>query len=204
LAGKPLIAWAVESAINSDIFEKVIVNTDDKEIATAALDCGAEVPFIRPPELAVDTASSIDVLIHTIEWYKKSGIRYTHVALLQPTSPLRSEVDIINAWNLMLKRETDSVVSVCQIEHPIQWTYKLDELSVMSSLFQDNDKRSQDYGKNYRLNGAIYIIKIDSLLEQRKLVTNNKSAAYVMDVEASIDIDSRLDFKFAEFILENK
>jgi len=204
LAGKPLIAWTVESAISSGIFEKVIVNTDDNEIATAALECGAEVPFIRPPELAVDTASSIDVLIHTIQWYKRNGIEYTHVALLQPTSPFRTATDIINIWHKMLKTDAESVVSVCEVEHPIQWTYNLDDLSIMTSLFENNGKRSQDYGKTYRLNGAIYLLKIDLLLEQKKIVTNNKSVGYVMDREASIDIDNHLDFKFAEFILENK
>ncbi len=202
-AGKPLIAWTIESAINSGIFDKIIVNTDDDEIATTALKYGAEIPFIRPQEIAVDTSSSIDVLIHTIQWYKANDIEFTHVALLQPTSPLRSGIDIFNAWDLIIEKGAVSVISVCEVEHPIQWTYNLDACGVMSSLFKDSDKRSQDYQKNYRLNGAIYIVNTNFLLEHRKILTSNDSVGYLMNREASVDIDDRLDFKFAEFIIEN-
>lgn len=204
LAGKPLIGWTIDAAVKSQIFDEVMVNTDDDEIATAALGFGAEVPFIRPPDLAGDTASSIDVLIHTVQWYSRNGIEFTHFALLQPTSPFRTATDIINTWHLMLKTDAESIVSVCEVEHPVQWTYSLDDLSVMTSLFEDNGKRSQDYGKNYRLNGAIYLMKIDSLLDHKRLVTNNTTVGYVMEREASIDIDCHLDFKFAEFIIGNK
>ena len=202
LAGKPLIAWTIESAINSGLFDKVIVNTDDNEIAKVALEYGAEIPFLRPKELAEDTSSSIDVLVHTIQWYKANNIEFTHVALLQPTSPLRTSKDIVNAWDLMVKTQTESVISVCEVEHPIQWTYNLDTRGIMSSIFEDNDKRSQDYKKNYRLNGAIYIANIDLLLEHRKVLTSDNSVGYLMSREASVDIDKQLDFKFAEFIVK--
>lgn len=202
LAGKPLIAWTIESAINSGLFDKVIVNTDDNEIADIALEYGAEIPFFRPKELAEDTSSSIDVLVHTIQWYKANNIEFTHIALLQPTSPLRTSKDIVNAWDLMLKTQTESVISVCEVEHPIQWTYNLDTRGIMSSIFEDNDKRSQDYKKNYRLNGAIYIANIDLLLEHRKVLTSDNSVGYLMSREASVDIDEQLDFKFAEFIVK--
>jgi len=203
IAGKPLIAWTIESAVDSGIFDKVIVNTDDDEIATAALKYGAEIPFIRPQELALDISSSIDVLIHTIQWYKANDIEFTHVALLQPTSPLRSGIDISNAWDLIIEKGAISVISVCEVEHPIQWTYNLDASGVMSSLFKDSDKRSQDYQKNYRLNGAIYIVNTDFLLEHKKILTSDHSVGYLMSRVASVDIDDLLDFKFAEFIIEN-
>jgi CMP-N-acetylneuraminic acid synthetase len=202
IAGKPLIAWTIDSAVNSGIFDKVIVNTDDNEIAKTALEYGAEIPFIRPQELALDDSSSIDVLIHTIQWYKENDIEFTHVALLQPTSPLRSGIDISNAWDLIIEKGAISVISICEVEHPIQWTYNLDAYGVMSSLFKDSDKRSQDYQKNYRLNGAIYIVNTDFLLEHKKILTSDHSVGYLMSRVASIDIDDQLDFKFAEFIID--
>ena len=201
LAGKPLIAWTIDSAIDSGVFSKVVVNTDSEDISAVAKQYGATVPFIRPKALATDSASSIDVIIHTVKWFEAKGEIFSHVVLLQPTSPLRTSFDISKAWSLMLEKKVGSVVSVCEVEHPVQWTYNMTEQGVMSSLFEEANKRSQDYDKNYRLNGAIYIVDIEFLMKHHKIIDEDNSLGYVMDRSTSVDIDEEIDLKFAEFLL---
>lgn len=203
LAGKPLIAWTIDSAIDSGVFSKIIVNTDSEDISAVAKQYGATVPFIRPQTLATDSASSIDLIVHTVKWFEAKGEIFSHVVLLQPTSPLRASSDISKAWSLMLEKKVGSVISVCEVEHPVQWTYNMTEQGVMSSLFKEANKRSQDYGKNYRLNGAIYIVDIEFLMKHHKVVDEGCSLGYVMTRKASVDIDEKIDLEFAEFLMMN-
>jgi pseudaminic acid cytidylyltransferase len=200
ICGKPLIAWTIEAAIKSNIFDQVIVNTDDNEISTVAKKFGAQVPFIRPAVLAKDTSTSIDVIIHTLEWFKAKEIYFSDVVMLQPTSPLRDYKDIVQAWQLYIDSRAESVVSVCEVEHPIQWTYHIEDGGVMSKLFDDDNKRSQDYEKLYRLNGAIYIGNTKLVLEYEK-ITTDKTRGYLMTVEKSVDIDNTHDFRYAKFLM---
>ncbi|WP_022941180.1 cytidylyltransferase domain-containing protein [Psychromonas hadalis] len=202
LAGKPLIAWTIEAAIKSDIFDEVMVNTDNQEIADVAEKFGAKVPFMRPEHLASDTASSLDVIKHTLLWYRDKGVHFTDVVLLQPSSPLRNEHDIIGAWQQYITSNGESVVSVCPVEHPIQWTYKLHNDSSLSCLFDDDGKRSQDYEDNYRLNGAIYITKTSVILEKNEIMSSQRNCAYVMEAYGSVDIDTVIDFDYASFLLQ--
>jgi CMP-N-acetylneuraminic acid synthetase len=202
LAGKPLIAWTIEAAIDSKIFDDVMVNTDDQEIAEIAAEYGAVVPFIRPDSLASDTATSLDMIKHTLQWYRNKGIFHTDVVLLQPTSPLRTSEAIIEAWKLYIKVSAESVVSICLVEHPIQWTYRMNIDYTIESMFEDKDQRSQDYEKNYRLNGAVYIIKASTILERGEIISSKKNYGYLMSQESSVDIDSDIDFQFASFLLQ--
>ncbi len=201
LAGKPLIAWTIEAALDSQIFDEVIVNTDDQEIAGIARDFGVDVPFIRPESLATDTSSSIALTKHTLLWFKERGITYTHVVLLQPTSPLRNGKMIKDAWKVFCEGDTDSVTSVCEVEHPIQWTYALSDRDVLTPLFENTDERSQDYEKNYRVNGAIYITATNFLLSQDDFISSENGNAYIMSSKHSVDIDNEIDFKFAELLI---
>jgi CMP-N-acetylneuraminic acid synthetase len=202
LAGKPLIAWTIEAAIHSKIFDEVMVNTDDEEIAEISKKFGASVPFIRPDELATDTSSSIDVVKDTLQWYQARDIYFTEFVLLQPTSPLRDHNAIVGAWQLYLQSGAESVISVCEVEHPIQWTFKLNTAGVMSSMFDDNAKRSQDYESIYRLNGAVYITKSNLIRDNNEIISSKKSVAYIMDQKSSIDIDCDFDFDFAGYFLD--
>ena len=111
------MAYTIEAAKESRIFDRIIVSTDSEKIAVVALKYGAEVPFMRPKELATDTASSMDVLIHTIKLLQESNDKYDYVALLQPTSPLRTSQGIVEAADLLIKKNANSVGSVCKIEH---------------------------------------------------------------------------------------
>ncbi len=204
LNGKPLIAWTIEAAIESGVFDEIVVNTDCHDIATIAKEYGAKVPFIRPSHLAEDHTPTIDVIKHTLEWYIAKQVFFNEVVLLQPTSPLRDGSDIREAWGLYLQSQTESVVSVCEIEHPIQWTYSLNEELGLTALFEDNLKRSQEYEKNYRLNGAIYITKSKSIIKDKELFSVSNNVGYVMPKYKSVDIDVKEDFQIAEIFLSRK
>ena len=145
LNGKPLIAWTIDAALRSKYIDKSVVSTDDEIIAEISQKYGAEVPFIRPKELATDTASSIDVILHAINFYKTKGEPFEYVILLQPTSPLRTTEDIDHAFE-MLNEETKAIVSVCETEHPPLWSNTLPkDLSMKDFLAKEIlNKRSQD------------------------------------------------------------
>ncbi len=201
LAGKPLIAWTIEAALESGVFDRVIVNTDDQEIADIAIQYGAEVPYLRPSELATDTATTISVLKHQLEYYLSHDEVFDQLVLLQPTSPLRTAQDIRNAWGLYCEHTIESVVSVTPVEHPIQWTFKADDNAKLSPLFDDNVKRSQDCEQHYRLNGAIYITSSFNILEHDILIHPLSNMGYKMPANRALDIDEELDFVIAQSVL---
>ena len=201
LDGKPLISYTIESAKKSKYIDKVIVSTDDNKIAEISKKYGAETPFIRPAELSNDTADSISVIKHSIEFFNKE---FDYVILLQPTSPLRKTEDIDGAIEL-LKSDIEAVVSVCEIDHSPLWANTLPEDKLMTSFIKEEvkNKRSQDLPTYYRLNGAIYIADIAYLYKLNGFI-GNKTKAYVMSQNNSIDIDTELDFRLAEIILKSK
>lgn len=201
LQGKPLIAWTIEAAIQSGIFERVIVNTDDDEIAAVAKQYGAQVPFMRPAVLATDTTTSIAVLKHQLEYHQAQGECYHDMVLLQPTSPLRTAVDIQTAWQMYCEQQVESLVSVTAVEHPIQWTFVDDEHGLISPLFDQVLKRSQDCEQHYRLNGAIYITRTEHVLCEEQLLHPSSCLSYKMPTERSIDIDTEFDFVMAQAVI---
>ena len=166
LAGKPLIAWSIEAALQSKYIDHVVVSTDHEEIAAVSKRYGADVPFMRPNDLATDTASSIDVVLHAIHHTVSIGEQYELLMLLQPTSPLRTVNDIDNALRQLIKRDDDAVISVCEAECPPEWFYEVDDNLSMDGLFVGSNMklRSQESLKYYRPNGAIYVISIHRLL----------------------------------------
>ena len=205
LNNKPLLAYTIEAAKESEIFDRIIVSTDSEKIAAVALKYGAEVPFMRPKELATDTASSMDVLIYTIELLQESNDKYDYVALLQPTSPLRTSQDIVGAVNLLIEKNANSVVSVCRVEHSPLWSNTLPEdLSLKDFIRPEiRNLRRQDLPIFYRLNGAIYIVKVSYILESKDFF-GQESYAYIMPVNRSVDIDTELDLVLAEVLLQHE
>lgn len=202
LKGKPLIAYAIEAARESGIFDDIIVSTDSEKIAKVAIEYGAKVPFLRPAELSTDTASSIDVIVHTLNYFIENGTCFDYFVLLQPTSPLRTSEDIVNAVRLVFERDANSVVSVCEAEHTSFLTNILpDDLSLSHFIKKDMIKPRQELPKYYRVNGAIYLAKVDYFLENRDFY-GEKSFAYIMPRERSVDIDEVIDLKLAEVLLE--
>jgi len=197
LAGKPLIAYTIEASLNSKFINKTIVSTNDEEIAAIAKKYGAEV-IVRPQEIAGDNSSTEDALIHVIEELEKQGQQISHVVLLQPTSPLRKTEDIDKGINLALETNSDSVLSVCEIQHHyLTGEFKEEAYSL------DYSKRpfSQTMPKKYRENGAIYITK-KNLLTKNKNRLGGKIKAIVMNEIDSIDIDEIYDFELIEKIIK--
>lgn len=198
LNGKPLISWTIEAALKSKYITKTIVTSDDDEILDIAQKYGSDI-IKRPADLASDTASSFDAIEHTILKQKE---QYDYIILLQPTSPLRTHKHIDEAIELLLEKNADAVISVCEVEHPIQWTMSLDENLNMNNFVKNIDtRRSQDQKTHYRLNGSIYIIKTNKLLNKKTFFLTKKTYAYIMDKKYSIDIDDEFDFKLAECLV---
>jgi CMP-N,N'-diacetyllegionaminic acid synthase len=202
LGGKPLIAWTTETALSSDYIDKVIVSTEDHEIAEVALKYGADIPFVRPKNLATDSSSSIDVVIDVIEKLENIGEFYHYIILLQPTSPLRTLENINESIELLESSKSDAVISVCEAQHSPLWSNIISEGGDMSNFLDKSilNKRSQDLEQYYRINGAIYICDIDRIKSEKKLFVN-KSIAYKMSQKQSIDIDTEFDLQQAEFFL---
>jgi len=197
--GKPLIAWTIEAALGSRYIDRVFVSTDDDEISGVSEEYGAEVPFRRPGYLASDTATSNDVIIHAIETL---DYRPDIVVVLQPTSPLRQSLHVDESIELLLDKKAEGVVSVTPCEHSPLWANTLPIDGCMGDFLpMVNNKRSQDLDEYYRLNGAIYCFTIDSLVENNGVSYSVNTFSYCMDNESSVDIDSKLDFEFAAFIL---
>jgi N-acylneuraminate cytidylyltransferase/CMP-N,N'-diacetyllegionaminic acid synthase len=204
LAGKPLIAWTVEAALAAPSLARVVVTTDDEAIAAVARDAGADVPFLRPAELATDDATMIDVVLHATD-PAVLGEAYDAVCLLQPTTPLRAAEHIEAAVARLRETGGRAVVSVAETEHSPLWENTLPPDGSMAGFLRpevENVNR-QHIPAYYRLNGAIYLARLDFLAEQRGFIAEG-TYAYVMPREASIDIDTLLDFQLAEFLMERR
>ncbi len=204
LAGKPLMAYSIEAAIMSNCFDTVMVSTDSKYYADVARKYNAEVPFLRSEITSSDTASSWDAVEEVLQGYEKMGKIFDTFCLLQPTSPMRAADDIRGAYNLYNSRNAIAVLSMTELEHPIEWCGNIDgSLSLNGFRQKTGDERRQNMKKTYRPNGAIYIVSVDEFRIDRFLYRNG-AYAYIMPAERSIDIDTELDFKYAEFLMKER
>lgn len=205
LAGKPLIAYTIEAGLQAQSLDRLIISTDDEEIAKLARRYGAEVPFLRPKELAADDTLTLPVVQHAVRWLEENEEAEIDVVVtLQPTSPLRRAEHIDLAVKKLLDTNADSVVSVCLAEHSLYWMKRLEGDRVFPFLPDAPEyTRRQDLPPVYRLNGAVYVTRRDVLMEQGR-VLGKDTRAIVMDWESSIDIDTMLDLKLAELILQER
>ena len=195
------MAYTIEAALQTGIFACVHVSTDSESYADIARKYGADVPFLRDEELALDHSGTWDVVRFVVEKYAQLGEQFDTVTLLQPTSPLRNAEDIRNAFRIYEEKCADSVISVCELEHSIQICNTLGRNGSMQDFIDLNRVgRRQDLETYYRLNGAIYIQKTDILMEKKNLY-GEKSFAYVMNKEHSVDIDDLFDFRVAEALI---
>ena len=202
LNGYPLIAYTIWAAQKSGMFQEIFVSTDSGQYAEIARQYGANVPFLRSEELSGDHASSWDTVREAVEQYKDIGKQFDTVALLQPTSPLRQAADIIGGYQLFQSKGADYVVSVCKMDHSPLWSNTLpDDLSMEQFIPDEVKHRSrQDLPDYYRINGALYIAGTDAL-DHISEMYDKGCYAYIMPQERSIDIDTELDFKIAEFLM---
>lgn len=203
LNGKPLIAYTIEAAIESNMFEDVIVSTDSIKYKQISEQYGAKVPFLRCKELSQDNTATNDVIFDVLTKLIKNEKKYDSFMLLQPTSPLRDKTDIINAVNQFYKNNYSSLVSMCECEFSPLLTKEICEDNSLDGFLSNlGDKlRRQDLSKYYRLNGAIYMCKTDYFLKYKNFYKEN-SHAFIMSREKSIDIDGMFDFKIAEAMIK--
>jgi CMP-N,N'-diacetyllegionaminic acid synthase len=204
LHGKPLIAWSIEAGLNSQYIDRVVVSTDCEDIAKVAIDFGAEVPFIRPSEIATDTATTDSVILHFLSTLSVEN-NPDIVVILQPTSPLRTKGDIDQALKLLIDKQAQGIVSVCECEHSPLWSNVLPADNNMGAFINKDvrGKRSQDLPLCYRLNGAVYAFTSDSFIDRQGISYSESVFSFIMPSTRSIDIDHELDFRLAEVILSS-
>jgi len=199
LCGEPITVWSIKAAQQSKYVDRIVVSTDSDEIAEVARAAGADVPFMRPNYLASDTASSLDVVKHALNELNQKGQCYEFIVLLQPTSPLRTSKHIDESFELLQSKDADAIVGVTELDHPIELTNRLpDDLSMKGFFTTDSHLRSQDFPKRYRVNGAIYLVRVESLIKENTIFLSDRIYAYKMDREVSVDIDTPYDLRLAD------
>lgn len=202
--GKPLIAYTIEQALHTPFINRVIVDTDSEHIAKIARKYGAEVPFLRPAGLAIDTSKVYDSIEHLLNKLKKiENYVPTHIVLLQTTSPLRQQNDIDSCWKLMQKSDATTVLTVCPTHPRIYHLSKKNDLILVNgSEYQSTNM--QAWGKGYILNGCfVYIVKVDALLKEKIIITK-KTKAVICPKWRSIDLDTPEEWVMAEVLYKNR
>lgn len=199
LAGRPLIAYMVEAAVESRLLDRVIVSTDHPEIARIARDYGAEVPFMRPADIAEDVASEL-VTQHAVRFVEAEGYPVRIVLTMQPTTPFCSAEDIDACIAKMLETDLDTVFTACEVHERPEWMYRMDGVRAVpytGRLVQGDAGISQKLPKLYIPNGAVWATRRSVLMDQG-LITGPNAGVVVMSRERSVDIDEPVDFMIAE------
>lgn len=197
LAGKPLIYWSINAAMKSKSIDSVVVSTEDQEIADVSKKYGADVPFIRPKELAQDNSLRNEVVQHALG----ELCEFDYLVLLQPTSPLRKSTHIDEAFTRLLESDAKSLVSVTE-QHPSpEWIFQLSKSGrfiCKSNLLKSTNRQS--FPNYYKLNGAIYIIGAEQFLTSSlpDPFISNDTLGFIMPKEQSVDIDDKQDFLYCE------
>lgn len=209
LSGRPLVAWPISAACQSEFVDRVIISTDDSEIAEAAKVAGAELPFMRPPELASDTASSMDVVRHALMTLADSGELYDYVVLLEPTSPLTEAKDIDSALSQLhgaLSR-ADAIVGISRIEatHP-EYSIKQSQEGLISPLTAPDFRslrRRQEIEELYFLEGSLYASTTEAFLRIGSFY-HERTIGYEVPRWKSLEIDEYLDLICAEAVMKHR
>ncbi|CAL7889495.1 acylneuraminate cytidylyltransferase family protein [Fusobacterium necrophorum] len=202
IEGIPLIAYTLQESQKSKYLDRTIISTDDLKIKEVAEQYGGEVPFLRPVELAQDTSKTIDCIVHAVDSLKKMGEEYDYVVILQCTSPLRKAWHIDEAIEMIVESKETSLVSVSEVEeHPILMRTLNQNGTLQNLLNVSSTVRRQDFPSFYKVNGAIYIQKLDNNFNLESNLNDGK-LAYVMGKKYAIDIDTLLDIYTVEFYLK--
>ena len=198
--GKPLLEWTIKAAKESNLLNKIILSTDDENIATFAKKKGIEVPFLRNPKLAQDDSLVIDTVMETIDFFNN----YDDILLLQPTSPLRTKEDIERIINIHHNSNAGSVVSVREAKENPTLLYEINEIGYLNKCFKKLEGTNrQSFSHFYMLNGALYISTYEHLKKYKSFLSK-ETIPYIMPLERSLDIDSLLDIKWGEFFISHK
>ena len=196
--GKPIIAYAIQNAIDSQIFDEVMVSTDDKDIEKIALNYGANVPFKRSEKNSNDFATTIDVITEVLSSYKKNGKNFKYACCIYPCTPLLNKENLKNSYSLLKRDNLDCVFPIIRYGFPIQRAVKINNNGLVEMLHPVYlNTRSQDLEPTFHDAGQFYFFKVDDLLLKQKLLTNNTSYIELSEMEAQ-DIDNLIDWELAE------
>lgn len=203
LGGKPLIAWSIDAAKGIPEICDILVSTDDPLIADIAREAGALVPWLRPAELASDTAGSADVAIHALDWYESEHGAVNGLLLLQPTSPFRGRESLSRGIDLFRQHRGSSVIGVSPAESHPAWCFEINGQTMTAFLDRDGTHlRSQDLPSAYVVNGALYLINPQYLRSQKRFFDAGMLPVVMDQPQEMIDIDTEWDWCVAEAALK--
>ena len=194
---KPIIAYSIESAIESGVFDEVMVSTDDEEIAGIAKQYGAKVPFMRSVNTANDYATTADVICEVLEEYRAIGKVHEYACCIYPTAPFVTAEKLKTAMELLVSTEADSVMPVTAFSFPPMRGMYIREDMLSYAFPEYSQKRSQDIEAMYHDCGQFYCFEVERFMETKKLVTENTRPIIVSELEVQ-DIDNEIDWKLAE------
>ncbi len=208
LAGKPLIAWTIEAALASQELDRVIVSTDDKEIASISRQYGAEVPFLRPLKLSLDTSSHADVVLHAINWLvEHEQYEAEYLVMLQPTSPFRIADDIDGSIRYAREKNAKAVIGMMEApSHPVCLRL-MTEAGLLVELTPQQEEsalRRQLLPEVYAFNGALYVLRTDDFRETQTFRPQGETFGYKMPAERSWEIDTEWEFLVASLLMQNQ
>ena len=204
LCGKPLLQYTAEAALAAKHLSRIILSTEDEEIAEIGRTCSLEVPFQRPAELARDDTPMLSVVQHAVKWVEDRGDRYDFICLLQPTNPLRRAEDIDACLTMLAEGDMDSVVSVLPVPHDYNphWVYLLDQEGLLRLSTGESTPypRRQELPPAFHREGSVYVTRRDVLMKDNSLY-GKRTIGYVMDPNRHVNIDGPDDWKAAEQLL---
>ena len=204
LGDLPLICHTIKAALDSNLIDRVIVSTENDEIASIAKNCGAEVPFMRSIDLASDTSMVMDSYLQVVDMITKENSKLieSFVALL-PTVPLRTSKDIDNAIQIFNDKNANSVISVVEASTPVYWHRSISKEGILENFLPEFNalKNRQEFKKTYLPNGAVYVFRTEVLRSTREYYTS-KTYPYIMPKERSADIDDNFDFEWARYLFK--
>jgi CMP-N-acetylneuraminic acid synthetase len=203
LNGKPMIAYAIQAAKKSRYIDRIVVSTDDVNIANIAQKFGAEVPFIRPSFLALDDVPTLPVLQHAVDFYENNlDFKPDLIVLVQPTSPFVTELDIDGTIDVMFKTGTKGAFSGVETSQKPEWMYNVTK-NIGKKIIKNNEtaKKNRNLSRLAIINGAVYVMQRESL-RNNNIIDNDSTAVYIMPKDRSIDVDDIFDFEIAEFLFQ--
>lgn len=207
LNGKPMIAYSIAAALKSKYVDRVVVSTDDKKTARIAKRYKADVPFLRPAYLATDNATVVSVMKHAVNHYQKNeNYNPDLVVLMHLTTPLVLADDIDKAIEKITQTKANSCISICEISERPEWMFKIKEGDKAVPFIRLSDEKhssKQMLPQIFKVNGAVYVTRIDILMKKSKIIDENSLVATFMPRERSVDVDELMDFKLAGVLMRD-
>lgn len=195
--GKPIIEYSIEAALDSGIFDEVMISTDDDEIREIALNAGGSVPFMRTGKKSDDYAMTHEVLLEVLDEYKKIGMEFDYIACIYPTAPFVTSKKLTECMDILVSRKADSVVPVVAFSYPPQRAFVMKENTIKYKWPENMFRRSQDLDVMYHDSGQFYFLNTAQFLLEKNMIMENTVPFFLNESEVQ-DIDNMEDWKIAE------